>query len=118
MKLSIIFTLLIYSCSQVSLVKERTISLTALKDSCYFLSDSANRKFQIIENTFQDTVALGFGILYPRYTGNFTYLKTGDGMIYQASQDQKLSSTGSFCIGLYQNRKVKGKVVIKYSTQH
>lgn len=53
-----------------------TIEILSSKDNCYKLVDSSNkviaasRVLKIIENTFKDTIVLGYSVLYPGYTGD------------------------------------------------
>ncbi|MBS1512551.1 MAG: hypothetical protein JST86_17025 [Bacteroidetes bacterium] len=103
------------------------IKLSVASDSCSFLKDSgmqktqfrnAYRQIEIIENTCTDTIGLGYGILFPGYTGKFTYLrvddKNGSGIINYNDDPETWSRTNSFCVDFYQKRKSKGYIVIRY----
>ncbi len=105
-----------YACSTQTITY--TIVLNANKDSCYSLSNMANRKIEIIKNSFSDTTALGYAILPPRFTGacNYyginKYVKGG----YDPDIDFKLlPPASSFCIQLYKRRAVDGEIIIRYS---
>lgn len=101
------------------------IVLEAKKDSCYWIIDSTHQKaievsrtIEIVENTLEDTIGLGFAIVHPNQTGKFKYLRSNEspqsGVIYYETPDEQLPKTKTFCIDLYQRRSVKGYLKIKY----
>jgi len=86
------------------------------KDSCYKFTDSVKRQVEIIENTLQDTVLLGFTVVPPKYVGNFNYLGIdgrNDAVIYPETPEQLMPKTTMICINLYKQRKVKGYLILK-----
>lgn len=128
---SLLYTLLLFcsfSCSHPSgntdSKKSGTVTITAEKDSCFYLHDAtgknnikAYRKIVIIKNTFTDTVSLGFAILYPGFTGEFLYLRSGvqnNELLYSETDEKLLPKTTMLCINLYRKRPVNGAAVVKY----
>ncbi len=114
---TIIFLLfLMVSCKSKSKT-DKIFQIEVIKDSCYYLMDSAKRKVEIIENTLEDTILFGFAILPPGYIGQFEYLRSdesNDAMIYAETPKKNWPKTKMFCVNLYQKKPNKGKVVIKY----
>ena len=119
-----IVIILLLSCSNLKPKEKRnwTIEIIGNKDSCYKLLDSsgklieANRFLEIIENTFRDTFAMGYAVVYPGYTGEFRYLRAGkNSVLYtEGISEDGLPSTSEICINAYQGRYLEGKIVIKY----
>jgi hypothetical protein len=98
-----------------------TIEINSSKDSCYKLIASTNkiifasRVLEIVENTFKDSFSLGYAVLSPGFTGDFTYLRNGDGALYTKGWPEKdWPATNELCINPYQDRVATGKLVIKY----
>jgi len=126
MKLTInlLTCIVILSCNSNS-QKSGIIVVSALKDSCYNLQDTitkkpieAFRELEIIQNTLDDTIGLGFAILQPGYSGKFRYLRGNEnqnGAYDPEISDEYLPKTKTICVDLYQRRPAKGKLVIKYS---
>ena len=72
---------------------------------------TASRVVEIIENTFKDTIVIGYGVLYPGYVGRFNYLKN----VYTKGLPEKSwPPTTELCINPYQNRLVEGRLIIRY----
>ena len=75
-----------------------------------------HRKLEIVENTFLDTVVLGYAVLYPGYTGEFDYLREDSGVIYtKGVPEDEWPTARSFCLNLYQGRTTQGRITIKYT---
>gem|GEM_PF-4796997 len=111
-----LFSALVMSC-QSGPQASNVLKIEVTKDSCYKLIDSANRHIEIIENTLQDTVVLGFAVLPPKYVGNFNYLRSDervDAAIYPETPEHLMPKTKMICINLYARRKNKGHLVIKF----
>ena len=114
--LALLVCFTIFSCGSNS-QPPGALVVFGLKDSCYNLQDSvmhkpiaASRELEIIQNTLEDTVVLGFAIVAPGYTGKFRYLGGYDPDI----SDEQLPKLSKICVGLYQRRPSKGKLIIKY----
>ena len=109
--LFILFTIYISSCNINS--SDSILLKIEAGDSCYQLNEPVSRQLTIVENTFEDTTALGYAILLPKYTGDFTYYRSGEGAIDPKTPKRFMPKTETICINSYLKRKPNGYIVIK-----
>ena len=69
-----------------------------------------------MENTLQDTLILGYSVVYPGYTGKFDYLRANLNEVIDKREVpyNDWPKTNTLCINLYQKRPVHGYLKIKY----
>ena len=114
--LTVLFAIVIFSCNQDSRT-QNILKIEGNNDTCYTLTDSVKRQVDIIENTLEDTILLGFGVVPPKYIGKFNYLgvdgKT-DALIYPQTPTELMPKIATICVNLYEKRRAKGFVVLKF----
>lgn len=115
----ILIVLVFFSCTKKSYL-DIDASKIEQKDKCFNINDekgvsiSVNRKIKIIENTLTDTISMGYAIVYPGETGDFTnYRFKENGMLDPEASSLPLMK--EICVHKYMNKVVKGKLKLEFS---
>lgn len=75
------------------------------------------RELTILENTLTDTILLGYSVVPVNYIGKILYTKEGETALYidEHADVKSLPKIDSIFVYRFNNRVVKGKLLIEYT---